>query len=601
MSPIPSTSPTEEIKAKLDIVDLVQEYVQLKNVGANWKANCPFHTEKTPSFMVSKEKQIWHCFGCSEGGDIFTFVQKIEGMEFPEALRHLAKKAGVLLPTFNPEIQNQKTRLLDIVKVSAEFFQKKLQDPTIGKQASNYLHSRGLSEETIQDFGLGLALNEWDSLSTFLVQKGIKQNDIFLSGMTIKRDRGDGYYDRFRNRIMFPLRDVHGTIVGFGGRALAEDDKAAKYINSPQSLIYDKSSYLYGLDQARQEIREKKAAVVVEGYMDVIASFQAGVRNVVASSGTALTDRQVKLLKRFTDTIALAFDADLAGEDASRRGIDVALRGGLEVQVITLPFGKDPDECIKKDPQAWKDAIGKAQGIMDYTFDRTLKGKDLSKVQDKKELVKSVLKALLQIPDPIEQTHYIQQLSSLVRVEEGILRDKLANFQKKRGMPRNADSKVAEATPQQDRYMALAERIIGSMLIKPSLIDEVVGQLDPETIIDERLYELYKKIKTSYTSKHDFDISEFEKQVKEDNPKIGKLIPILQLKAEHELAQLGKDDFQKDLIASISSLKQGFYSSELQRIASQMAEAEIKGDEREVIHLSEQHRELSDKLINLSL
>ncbi|MFC1686988.1 DNA primase [Patescibacteria group bacterium] len=591
----------EEIKAKIDIVELVQEYVQLKNVGANWKANCPFHTEKTPSFMVSKEKQIWHCFGCSEGGDVFTFVQKIEGMEFPEALRHLAKKAGVSLPTFNPELQNQKTRLLEIVKTSAEFFQKKLQDPTIGKQASDYLSSRGLSEETIQDFGLGLALNEWDSLSTFLVQKGIKQHDIFLSGMTIKRDRGDGFYDRFRNRIMFPLRDVHGTVVGFGGRALAEDDKTAKYINSPQSLIYDKSNYLYGLDQARQEIREKKVAVVVEGYMDVIASFQAGVKNVVASSGTALTDRQVRLLKRFTDTIALAFDADLAGEDASRRGIDVALRGDLEVKVITLPYGKDPDECIKKDPKAWEDAIGKAQGIMDYTFDRALKGKDLSKVQDKKELVKTVLQALTQIPDPIEQTHYIQKLSSLVRVEEGILRDKLTNFQKKRSTSRDPSSKEVKQPIQQDRYVSLAERIIGSILIKPHLIEEVVEQLDPETIIDERLYELYKKIKTSYTSKHDFDTSAFEKQVKEDNQKIGKLIPILQLKAEHELTQLGKDDFHKDLIASIHSLKQGFYSSELQRIAGQMAEAEIKGDEQEVLHLSEQHRELSDKLTSLSL
>ncbi|MFH1235535.1 MAG: DNA primase [Parcubacteria group bacterium] len=600
MATFVGTSSTEEIKSKVDIIDLIQEYVQLRQAGTNWKANCPFHSEKTPSFMASREKQIWHCFGCGEGGDIFSFVQKIEGLEFPEALRLLAKKAGVQLPTFNPELQTKKTQMLDVVKAASQFFSAKLHEPLQGKIAREYLQTRGVSDETIDDFGIGYAPDAWDQLNTYLIQNKIFVQDIFQAGLTIKRERGDGYYDRFRNRLIFPLRDVHGTVIGFGGRVLAADDQGAKYINSPQTLVYDKSGYLFGLDSAKHEIRNAKLAVIVEGYMDVVASHQAGVTNVVASSGTALTDRQVRLLKRFTDIVALAFDADLAGEDASRRGIDVALRGGLEVRIITLPHGKDPDECIKEDLDAWKKAIASAQGIMEYTFARAVQGKDMSTLAHKKEVTRTVLQALTRIPDPIEQTHYLQKLAALVRVEESILRDKLASLQKTQGSTfRPAQQQPISERPEKDRYQSLIERLMAFFVFRPDLAVEVTSSAAEEMIPEGRMRDLYKQLLISYTSQHNNTAETVVSLLSSKYPGLKEFVAVLLMKAEHEFSSLGEDDFIRDLQQTIAEVRLQYYTRELTKVAEQMSEAEAKGDEGAMTRLSTRHSELSEKLAHL--
>lgn len=423
-------SQTDEIKSKIDIIDLISEYVALKPAGANWKALCPFHNEKTPSFMVSRDKQIWHCFGCGEGGDIFEFIQKIEGVEFPEALRILADKAGVKLKKVDPQIISQKTKLLDILKVAAEFFHLSLLKTEEGKIARDYLEERKLRPETVKDFKLGYAPDSWDKLLNFLEKKGFGKNDIFLSGLVVKNEKGQ-LYDRFRLRLMFPINDHHGNVVGFTGRILdkTKQDQGGKYVNTPQTLIYNKSQVIYGLDRAKNEIKKKDLAVIVEGNMDVIASHQAGIKNVVASSGTALTLEQLKLLKRYTNNIALSFDADLAGQAAAERGIDTALALGFNIRVIQLPREldgeaiKDPDECIKHSAEYWQKAIAEAISIMDFYFEKTFSRFDKNKPQDRKEISIRLLKQIAKLPNKIEQDFWLVKLARQMEVPENILRE----------------------------------------------------------------------------------------------------------------------------------------------------------------------------------
>ena len=302
----------EKIKERVDIVDLISSYLKLQKAGVNYKAKCPFHNEKTPSFSVSPERQVWHCFGCGKGGDQFTFVQEIEGADFPEALRILARRAGVELEHFDRSLQNEKTRLLEICELASTFFEKQLWHSNAGAKVLAYLKDRGVEESSVREFQLGYAPDSWDSLSAFLKSRGYGEQEIFNAGLSVKKETG-GYYDRFRSRITFPVLDINGQTVGFTGRDFdsgkKEDReiKLAKYVNTPQTLIYDKSRVIYGLDKAKTEIRKKDKCVVVEGNMDVILSRQAGAENVVASSGTALTEQHLKTIKRYTNNLALCF------------------------------------------------------------------------------------------------------------------------------------------------------------------------------------------------------------------------------------------------------------------------------------------------------
>ena len=327
----------------------------------------------------------------------------------------------------DPAIQNQKTKLYDIIKWAAAYYHKVLLDSPKAQIARVYLKERGVNEDTIEEFKLGYALLDWELVNNFLKKKEFSEEDIFLAGLTIKKERGEGFYDRFRGRLMFPILDVHAEIIGFSARLIEkkDDKEAAKYINTPQTLIYNKSYALYGLDKAKNFIKEKKQAIVVEGNMDVLASFQAGVKNVVASSGTALTRDQVGLLKRYTDNVAFSFDRDTAGEEATRRALDQALASEANVRIIEIPFGKDPDECIKKDKDLWLKATDEAKSVMEYYFDLAQKRFNFEKIEDKKEAAKMLLSLLAKLADPIEKTHYLQKLAGLIKVDENILRDSL--------------------------------------------------------------------------------------------------------------------------------------------------------------------------------
>ena len=318
----------EEIKSKLDIVEVIREYVQLKPVGVNFTARCPFHRERTPSFVVSPERQIWRCFGCGKGGDVFSFVMEIEGLNFIEALRQLAPKAGVQLRSYNPQETSRRNRLLDAADLAAKYYHKVLLETPEAAGARQYLQQRGLKPETIAEWQIGYSRESWDDLFNFLKAKGFSEQEIFLAGLSVKKEQGVGYYNRFRGRIMFPINDAAGNPVGFSARVSPEreaTERMGKYINSPQTQIYDKSKILFGLDKAKNFIREAETAMVVEGQMDALSSHQAGFKNAVASSGTALSGDQIKLLKRYADNVLFAFDVDTAGQIAAERGIEQAL------------------------------------------------------------------------------------------------------------------------------------------------------------------------------------------------------------------------------------------------------------------------------------
>ncbi len=602
-------SQVDEIKSRLDIVEVVREYIpNLKQAGSNWRALCPFHNEKTPSFMVSRDKQIWHCFGCGEGGDIFSFLMKIENLEFPETLKILAKKAGVILKYQDPSLTNQKTKILDILETAAKFFHHNLLNSKEATEARDYLlNKRGLKEETVEDFYLGFAPNSWDELFKFLLKKGFKGEEIFLAGLAVKKERGTGFYDRFRARIMFPIRDVHGHVVGFTGRLLPGDEKkegvGGKYVNTPQTLVYNKSQVIYGLDKAKQAIRKENLAVLVEGNMDVIASHQAGITNVVASSGTALTAEQVKLLKRYSENLAISFDADSAGEAASRRGIDVALEQGATVKVIVLDpkIGKDPDEYIKKACQKWIEAISGAQLFMDYYFGYVLNKLDLNKVESKKEAAKILLKEISKLQNKIEQSHYLQKLGETLGVSEQVLRESLqvaAKMLVPRSNLQSVNKNTSSEKPPRDRNFLLSERLLSLAIKYPDNLPYIINHLSPETIRDASLQELYKNLILYYnninTNIDRFCLNTFCSSFLNDKNRslLRYKIDTLLLLAEKDFCNFNNDEIKSELQKSVRLLKENYLIDERKKIEREMKEAERRSDYKKIFELSEKFNRL---------
>jgi DNA primase len=576
----------DEIKARIDVVDLIGEYIRLKQAGTNWKALCPFHNEKTPSFMVSRDKQIWHCFGCSEGGDIFTFVQKIEHLEFPEVLRLLAQKAGVQLSDRNPQETSQRNRLLDICQLAAKFWHKILLDSPKAEQARQYLQKRKLDEKTIADFQIGYAPDSWDATVKFLKERGFAEQEIFLAGLTVKKERGQDFYDRFRDRIMFPINDTHGSPVGFSGRTL-KTDEGAKYINTPQTMIYNKSLILYNLDKAKQEIKKQNQAILVEGQMDVLAAWQAGTHNVIASSGTALTLDQIKILKRSTNVVAICFDTDAAGESAARRGIDVALSQEVEVKVISLPQGKDPDECIKNNPDDWLTAIKDARSIMEHYVAQATQKFDSKTVDGKKQIAKLLLPLIAKIGNKIEQTHWLQQLAELLNVSEQILRESLSHA----GRPPKAKLQPEAAPPiSRNRVQMVSERLLALALKYPHQLPRIIDATSPAMIVDPKLAALYRQLIIYYTEDissavDQFDYKYFRQKLSASD--LAHQCDTLVLLAERDFADFDHDSLGQETAALIYFLKRNHYSQELKILESEIRQAEQQQRHKDLDALTE--------------
>ncbi len=474
---------TDEIKQRLDIVDVVSQYIKLTKSGRNYKATCPFHSEKTASFFVFPEKQSWHCFGaCATGGDIFTFVMKKEGIDFGQALRMLAERANVTLsPKTGQTTAEDKARqdmLFKLNEVAAEYYHYLLLHEAEAESARKYTAGRGLSQTIMDNFQLGYSPNKWDGLLGHLSRTGYRDEDMLAVGLVVQRDTG-GFHDRFRNRLMFPIRDIKGRVVGFGGRAL--DDSIPKYLNSPQSLLFDKSSIIYGIDRASPAIKQRDSVVITEGYMDTLAAHQFGFANTVASMGTALTEKQISTLRKLTRNIIVALDADAAGLEATARSIttideqipkehwmpwiEPKTYSELvkhEVQVVEIRGGKDPDEIIRSSPEKWDALLKESQPIIDFTLKKEIANIDKNNPKDKSALVSKFLPILSRIDDTVRRAHYVEKLSRLLDLDERFVRDALFELQ-----AREKRSRTAAGSKTVKNY---ADRTLSSRYIEEYLL-----------------------------------------------------------------------------------------------------------------------------------
>jgi DNA primase len=463
--------------------------------------------------------------------------------------------------------------------------------------ARKYLfEKRRLTEETVEKFFLGYAPNSWDSVIKFLVGKGFSEKDIFLAGLSVKKERGSGFYDRFRGRIMFPIRDIHGHVVGFTARIMPEDEKkeniGGKYVNTPQTLVYDKSRVIYGLDFAKQEIKKENLAVMVEGNMDVIASHQAGVQNVVASSGTAMTVEQVNLLKRYSPNLAISFDADLAGSTAAMRGIDVALKEGINIKVIMLTpeIGKDPDDYIKKDPNLWRDAITSSMAFMDYYIKKTLAGLDLRKVEDKKKAAKTLLAELIKISDKVEQNFYLEKLGNILGVPEQILRESLPH-EKTAASPSLPGEKIIAAAAKKRRPL-LAERFIALVFKYPNQLSLAVPYLEPFMFPEEPFGEIYKNLILYYNKAVDKDdLASVMENISAD-PNEKKYIASLFLLAEKDFSDFSEEEIGNEILKSAKTLRENYIKDEQRRLQTEMKKAEENKEFARIKELAEEFNKL---------
>jgi DNA primase len=501
----------DEVKARLDIVEVVGAYVRLQKAGRYFKANCPFHNEKTPSFYVYPDRQNWHCFGaCSTGGDVISFVAKKENLDFSGALRLLAERAGIELKSDGPRRQEIKT-LQDANEAAALFYHGLLPN---SPRAQAYIGERGLDQQTVNDFQLGYAPPGWSTLRDHLVSRGYAETQLVDAGLLVEGERGP--YDRFRDRLVFPIRDDRGRIVGLGGRVLpggdAESQPGAKYVNTPQTPVFDKGSLLYGLDRAKEAIRTAGTAVIVEGYMDVIAAHQYGHRNVVASMGTALTDRQAALLQRFAERVVLAMDADEAGSAANLRAIQVVAAAerptrvagrarNLDIRVVALPRGEDPDELIRSSEEdAWPNAVDSARPVVDHLIAVVSAGLDLTQPRDRSQLVAEVMPAIAEVTDPVLRAHYLQRLSRLARVSEDELRRELRRRPRQRAAPASESAAAAApvtALPRFNPASAPRESYLLSLLYRVPALAEQGRALDEDLFYISENRELFRRWRLS--------------------------------------------------------------------------------------------------------
>lgn len=470
-------SVVDDVKSKIDILDVIGQYVTLKKAGRNFKALCPFHNEKTPSFIVYPDEGRWYCFGaCHTGGDVFTFLMKKENIDFGEALRRLAQRAGVELVRAVPSEDVERARLREILATAAAHYHYLLKTHPAAQIAREYLAKRFVTPDTTARFQLGYALDEWEAMKAFLVGKGFSVREIEAAGLIIARESGSGHYDRFRGRLMFPIRDRNGHVIGFGARTLTGDEP--KYLNSPQTSLFDKSATLYGLDLAKEAIRQQNLAVIVEGYMDVIGAHQAGFCNVVAALGTALTAKQLGLLKNLTKRYAFALDPDAAGEAATLRGLEMArealarktvpvpMGAGLigfeerleaELFVIPLPPGKDPDELIHDDPEQWRALTAQPEPLVDFFFRTFTQDLNLQNARDKSLAVQRLVPIIREIADEVQRAHYTQQLARLVRVAESTIAQQIA--QRRRVIRPGEDTArvtIPPASKREEYFLTLA-------------------------------------------------------------------------------------------------------------------------------------------------
>lgn len=600
-----------KIKDKLDVVDVISGYLKVQKAGINYKASCPFHNEKTPSFYISPERQIWHCFGCQAGGDIFGFVKQIEGVEFPEALRMLAQKAGVELKSFDPVIRDEKTKLYEICEKSAKFFEKQLWGGESGKKALEYLKGRGLAEDTVKDFRLGFAPDSWQALTNFLTDCGYGFEEIISSGVVIKRQAANsGVYDRFRSRIMFPICDISGQVVGFTARIFragsaygtdatpisSEAIEEAKYINTPQTLIYDKSRILYGLDKAKIEIKKANQCILVEGNVDAIMSYQAGIKNVIASSGTALTQEHLRILERYTNNLGFCFDEDQAGAMATRRGIGLALNKKFNIKVVELDDKtcKDPADYVQKHGQDWSKLIDKSRTVLDYYFEKAKRNFDPTVPENKKNIVSVLAPFIKRLASQVEKSYWISQLAFFLRVgDDAVAADIVSAKDDLEIYAGGADSVRVSLLGNKTEHLSgdmIGEALISVLLnrlklFKNDLVNIQLEFLNPETanIIAE-------------LTKVDFDNFNFGGFVKKFDRDLAMKLEFAFIKSQEIWKDFKDEELKEEFFKLINSLKQKAVGIKLAAVGFEIRAAEAANDKEKVKLLAQKFSKLTQDL-----
>lgn len=607
----------EEIKTKLDIVEVIREYTPVKAVGMNFQALCPFHNEKTPSFVISPDKQIWHCFGCGRGGDVFSFVMEKEGLGFMETLRLLAPKAGVVLQYENPEVYSQRNRLLDLLELTGKYYAHLLNNP-IGLKAREYLLSRRLKEETISAWNLGYSQEAWDDLYKFLKARplsGKKYTDeeIFLAGLSIKKEGqtgARGYYDRFRDRIMFPIWDVNNNIIAFTARINPEKEKTektGKYINSPQTAVYDKSRVLFALNKAKMAIRKEDLAIVVEGQMDAISCHQYGFNNVVASSGTALTTEQVALIKRFTNNVALAFDMDKAGQMAADRGIREVLAQELNLKIIILPNGKDPDECLRNNPDDFRQAIINAKPMLEYYFEKISGDLDLEKLDNKIKVRDQMFIMIDLVSNQTERGYWLKKISEELGFSENDTREEFQVWKSKQAkttgaqVNKNDKTKKAEVVSEYRTREERLEELLLSLLVKfPDLIVYALSNLEPEYISALEKSRFYKSLIIYYNKTASLDYAQFRLYLEEQGENDEKLLDKLILLGEKDFYDFDAGQAKSETIKIIVELKKYAFQRKIKKLEKTIAAAEKDGHSEDFELLMMELKNLTDEIKKLN-
>ena len=581
---------------RCDIVEIIAAYTPLKRTGKNFKANCPFHNEKTPSFIVNPDKQIFHCFGCGVGGNVIAFVMKQEHWEFPEAVRFLAQKVNVVIAETGRTDQtarNERQQILDVLQSAVDYFHRQLlfEKNEETRQAREYLKARGVSLQTAQQFKLGFALNDWDALLKYLKEKNVSLALMEKAGLIIAREKAQGFYDRFRGRIMFPVSDTTGQCRAFGGRCLedeagGEDKNTAKYINSPETPVYTKGQHLYGLHEAKQAIVQQDEAVIVEGYMDCIMAHQEGVTNVIASLGTALTVEQIRLLRRFTKNVVMLFDMDTAGQAAVLRTLDILVEEDMQVKVAALSEGRDPDSFIREyGAQAFRERIQKAQTIFDYKFSFLTKLYDIKTLEGKAKLAQEMLITIGKFDNAILKNGYLKRLAQNLGVAENVLNSELVRLDK--GSEKEA-VRIGNIPPGPSAH-SVETHILKLLLEEESFIGPTKEEIEPSDFNDHRIRAVIERI---------YDLFEQGKRIN-----IGSLISqtedqdlqqfISSLVAEEESWAADKKKMHRDFIERI---KMNRLKSLRQGLLEQIREAEGQGDHPRLDDLKEKYTQLTRRL-----
>ncbi|MBD3328181.1 DNA primase [Candidatus Peregrinibacteria bacterium] len=562
----------QDIKDRLTIEDVVGQYVQLKKVGRSLKGLCPFHAEKTPSFIVSPEKQIAYCFGCNKGGDIFSFVQEVEGTDFAGAIKILADKAGVEMKTFqNPQYKQQKSqkeKFLDLYEQVTEFYEKQLWKTEKGKKVLEYLKNRGISEDSIKLFRLGFSPDSFDETYNYLLQKGYTKKELVQAGLAMSKETTmQKIYDRFRGRLMFPIFDNIGRIVAFGARALSKDQDP-KYLNSPETLIYHKSNVLYGLSFAKTAIKQTAKTVIVEGYFDVIASYQAGVKNVVASSGTALTEKQLRILKPLSNEIILSFDNDMAGQDAARRAFEIAQNLEMDTKMISVPDGKDPADYVKEHGNEFGKIVDEAESYSEYFYKYLLSTYGTDSLAARKKILNEIIPFFHLLKSSVEKDEYVRKLAHDLDFKEVQVYDEIRNYKLPSDHParKNDDAMVSVSSAKRHPE----EILLGLYLEFPRIGSFLINEVSEDYFSDE-LKPIYKVIHGKYNDdsfRADTDVvDEFPHEIKEK-------AALMSLYINEKYGEITEEEAENEIKALVMLIAKHRYTIGRQQILSQLIEAE---------------------------